>query len=177
MEVKISQFMEPLIKQGGIMRTFIPIILLSCFIMGCEQPLDDPDNAYVSGIIYQYAFAIDSVYVDTGWIYTDWEFSNPVESVQVWIEGDINSSVPYQGPDIQGYTNSEGLFSVPVYLGQTLSDNSITGYDFVEYADVRVFAVFKGNIFDFGGGLTVARGKDSRLFPIALTWFLKPWSN
>lgn len=177
MEIEKERFMELFIKRGGMMKYLSIAILLTCLLIGCEQQPDDVDNAVVTGVIYQYATATDSVFSDSEWVYTDWEFANPVESVQVWVEGDPNSSLPYEGPDIEGYTDENGYFSIPVYLGEEPSEGSMTGYKYIEYADVRVFAVYKGNMFDFGGGVTLGRGKEFKLFPIALTWFLNPWGS
>jgi hypothetical protein len=154
---------------------------------------DDPDNATISGevyknVVYTDSVAIgfkwvytDSVLVDSVWVYTDsmlspmewrytdWYFTNPVESVQVWVESDENSAVPYTGPVIMGYTDSLGRFSIPIYLGHTYCD--LTGYTYLYYADVRVFCIYKGGwSYDFGGGLTLKAGEEFKLFPICMEW-------
>ncbi|MDI6839943.1 MAG: hypothetical protein QMD71_03660 [bacterium] len=146
------------------------LLLLSLLLItGCEQKPLDTDNAVVSAYIYEYAVPTDSVFVDSVWEYTKWDFYNPVESVQVFVEPDIASAIPYRGPDIIGYTDSTGLFSIPVYLGHTQCGSS---YEYVYYADVRVLCVYKGGkYYDYGGGITLARGKEFRLWPIALMWF------
>jgi len=171
-------------------KRFFPYLLsaIYCllFFTGCDeqQPLDDPDNAIVSGYVYQLAVATDSVIdtiirdtlgipTDTLWTYIDWDFSIPVESVQVWVESDCGSDVPYQGPDIDGYTDSNGFYNIPIYLGhRAVKDcaGNITGYEYVYFADVRVFVVYKGLFYDFKGGITLGRAREFRLFPIALDW-------
>jgi len=159
--------------------------VLCLLLLGCEQKIDDPDNAVVSGYIYREAIPSDSTFAciestlvdtvnnvweyDSGWVYIDWDFYNPVESVEVFVESDISSSIPYCGPDIIGYTDSTGLFSIPVYLGHTYCQE--TGYNYVYYADVRVLCVYKGVSYDFGGGITLSRGKEFKLWTICLKWF------
>lgn len=157
-------------------------ILMLTFFLGCAQDSADEDNAIVTGHIYKKATPSDSVLdsivvdtlsggVDTFWTYIDWDFSVPVESVKVYVESDENSEVPYQGSDIIGYTDAHGVFSIPVYLGNTPKCERITGYEPVYYADVRVLAVYKMNGYDFGGGITLGRGKTFPLWDIALVWF------
>lgn len=148
--------------------------LLVCLLIGCERKPDDPSNAIVSGKIYKLAVATDSVFADSQWKYTDWNFLNPVESVQVWIERDPNSSNSYKGPGIVGITDSSGNFSIPVNLGEDSVQGNVTGYRYVEYADVEVKAIYKGVLtYNFGGGITLERGETFPLFPIALTQFTK----
>ena len=165
---------------------FYCLLFTSYFLLpGCEQKIDDPDNAIVSGCIYREAIPSDSTFAciestlvdsannvweyDSGWVYIDWDFYNPVESVEVFVESDITSSVPYCGPDIISYTDSTGLFSIPVYLGHTYYPG--TGYNYVYYADIRVLCMYKGVSYDFGGGITLGRGKEFRLWTICLKWF------
>ena len=154
------------------------ILLAVLFMLGCEQLPDDPDNAIVSGYIYKQAVAVESVWVDPVWEYVEWEFFDPAESIHVWVESDITSAVPYLGPDIDGYTNVNGFFSIPVYLGHTGvkdANGNIIGYEYNDYADVRVMVlqtVEPGGInYDFGGGITLGRGKEFRLYTIAIPWF------
>lgn len=146
------------------------VIFLLCLLplLGCEQMADDPDNAILSGEVYRHVIYTDSVFIDTVWVYTDCYFTDPVESVQVWVESDVESDIPYTGPDIKGYTDSHGRFSIPVYLGHTYSD--LTGYTYVYYADVRVFCVKGGWFYDFGGGISLKAGEEFKLFPICLEW-------
>jgi hypothetical protein len=143
-------------------------------ILGCEQKPSDSSNAIVSGNVYRSVVYKDSTWRDSVWVYTDWDFYDPAESVQVWIEGDCESEIPYAGPDVMGYTDSLGRFEIPIYLGHTLikdSDGSITGYEYVYYADVRVWCVYKGGLFyDFGGGITLEAGEVFELFPICIEW-------
>ena len=143
-------------------------------ILGCEQKATDPSNAIVSGYVYRSVVYTDSTLQDSIWVYTDWDFYDPVESVQVWVESDIMSSIPYNGPDVMGYTDASGKFSIPVYLGHnTIKDaeGSIVGYEYVHYADVRVWCVYKGGLsYDFGGGITLEAGKEFELYPICLEW-------
>lgn len=154
------------------------ILLVILILLGCEQLPDDPDNAIVSGYIYHQAVPIESVLVDGEWKYVNWEFYDPAESVQVFVESDINSSTPYRGPDVIGYTDSTGFYSIPVYLGHTeIKDykGNIVGYDYVDYCDVRVLIVQDGrSSYDFGGGITLNRGGEFRLWTIAMTWFISP---
>jgi len=147
----------------------LAVVLL---LLGCYQDLDDPDNAIVSGYVYECAVAGGDTLYGEGY-YTEAEFYNPVESVHVWIESDIESEIPYMGPDVDGYTDANGFFSIPVYLGHTerLSSYHVVDYDYVYYADVSVFWVYKGMLFyDFGGGITLGRGKEFRLFETTLLW-------
>jgi len=143
-------------------------------ILGCEQKPNDSNNALVSGYVYRSVAYKDSTWYDSIWIYTDWDFYDPAESVQVWVEGDCDSEVPYNGPDIMGYTDSLGRFEIPIYLGHTPImdyDGLITGYEYVYYADVRVWCVYKGGLFyNFGGGITLEAGKEFELFPICIGW-------
>jgi len=143
-------------------------------ILGCEQKPSDSSNVIVSGYVYHSVVYTDSTLHDSVWVYTDWDFYDPAESVQVWVESDITSSVPYTGPDIMGYTDSLGRFEIPIYLGHTPIkdyDGFITGYEYVYYADVRVWCVYKGGLFyDFGGGITLEAGKEFELFPICIEW-------
>ncbi len=164
----------------------VSCILFSIFFMGCneKQPLDDPDNAIVSGYVYKRATPTDSVIdtiirdtagipIETLWTYIDWTFSDPAESVQVWIESDITSPLPYAGPDIDGYSDSTGFYSIPIYLGHTAvkaCGGDIVGYEYTYFADARVFVLYKGFIYDFGGGITLGRGREFRLFPISISW-------
>ncbi|MBI4723027.1 MAG: hypothetical protein HY769_08565 [Candidatus Stahlbacteria bacterium] len=148
------------------------LVLVFC-LLGCEQLPDDPDNAIVSGYIYKRATPIDSVLVEGNWKYIEWDFYDPAESIHVWIESDLASTIPYKGPDIDGYTDKNGLFSIPIYLGHTEDVNH--NYEYMYYADVRVFVPYiLGSdtlMYDFGGGITLGRGKDFRLYPISLSWF------
>lgn len=146
------------------------VIFLLCLLplLGCEQMADDPDNAIISGKIYRHVVYTDSVFAESLWVYTNWYFTDPVESVQVWVESDISSAVPYVGPDVMGYTDSEGIFSIPLYLGHTYC--SLTGYSYVYYADVRVFCIYGGWFYDFGGGITLKEGEEFKLFPTCLEW-------
>ena len=147
------------------------ILVLVLALLGCEQLPDDPDNAIVSGYIYKQATPIESVLVDGNWKYIKWDFYDPAESIQVWIEGDLTSTIPYAGPDIDGYTDKNGLFSIPIYLGHT-EDATTHNYEYKYYVDVRVFVIGSATLmYDFGGGITLGRGKEFRLFPIALSWF------
>lgn len=151
--------------------------IIAMVLFGCEQTADDPDNAIVSGYVYRHVAYTDSVFVDTAWIYTDWYFYDPIESVQVWVESDITSKVPYTGPDIMGYTDSLGRFEIPVYLGhRPIKDYSgfVTGYEYVYYADVRVWCAYKGTLLhDFGGGITLEAGKRFELYPVCMEWLTK----
>lgn len=157
-------------------KLFVLIIMLVVF--GCYQLPEDPDNAIISGYIYKRAVPVESVWVDETWKYIDWEFFDPAESVQVWVESDFTSQVPYRGPDIDGYTDANGLYTIPIYLGHTKvkdANGNIVGYEYTDYADVRVFALHflvpDTLIYDFGGSITLGRGREFRLPPIALPWF------
>jgi hypothetical protein len=148
------------------------------FLLGCEQLPEDPDNAIISGYIYKKAIATDSVFVDGAWTVIEWNFYDPAESIHVWVESDLASSIPYVGPDVDGYTNADGLFSIPIYLGHTekrACAGELTGYEYTYYADVRVFAIHdirgRPSMSDFGSGITLGRGKEFRLWNIALQWF------
>ncbi len=162
-------------------------ILLVCLLplLGCEQMEDDPDNAIVKGTIYRHVVFTDSVFQDTVWVYTDWHFTDPAEGVQVWVEGDITSQVPYGGPDVMGYTDENGVYRIPVYLGHDYGQftgdiyeeltSEFPGYTHVYYADVRVFTVYRGGWFyDFGGGITLRAGEEFVLWPICLEWGYTP---
>ncbi|MCK4595467.1 hypothetical protein KAT73_01700 [candidate division WOR-3 bacterium] len=163
------------------------LILLLCLlpILGCEQMEDDPDNAIVTGVVYRHVVFTDSIFQcqDSIWVYTDWYYTDPAESVQVWVESDEMSGVPYIGPDVMGYTDSEGIYRIPIYLGHTYGTFSgdvynelsedFTGYTYKYYADVRVFCLYKGGWFyDFGGGLTLKAGEEFILFPVCLDWYV-----
>lgn len=166
------------------MRKFIIPLLCLLPILGCEQAEDDPDNAIVTGRVYKHVVFTDSIFVDTAWVYTDWRFTDPAESVQVWVEGDEGSAVPYRGADIMGYTDSDGVYRIPVYLGHTYGrfsgdvyddPGAFSGYTYVYYADVRVFCVYKGGwSYDFGGGITLRSGEEFVLWPICLEWGYTP---
>jgi len=150
---------------------FVASLLL---ILGCEQKPGDSSNAIVSGNVYRSVVYTDSTWQDSVWVYTEWDFYNPVESVQGWIEGDCESAIPYAGPDVMGYTDSLGRFEVPVYLGHNLIkdyNGFIMGYEYVHYADVKVWCVYKGGFFyNFGGGITLEAGEVFELFPICFVW-------
>jgi hypothetical protein len=170
--------MASFIRWEDNMRKFLALTAVF-FLLGCEQLPEDPDNAVVSGYIYKKAVATDSVFVDNAWTVIKWDFYDPAESVHVWVESDLASSAPYVGPDISGYTDENGLFSIPVYLGhkeQRTCAGDLLGYEYVYYADVRVFALNdiagRGTMSDFGSGITLNRGSEFRLWTIALQWFI-----
>jgi len=150
------------------MKKKVVVFLLLCLLplLGCEQKADDPDNAILLGEVYRHVVYTDSVFIDTVWVYTDCYFTDPVESVQVWVESDEESGVPYIGPDIMAYTDSLGKFRIPVYLGHTYAD----GYDYRYYVDVRVFCIKGAWFYDFGGGITLKAGEEFKLYPICLEW-------
>ena len=140
------------------------VLTLFALFLGCAQEPGDEDNAVVTGRIYKYAeyeTPSDSV----------WIFYEPVESVTVYVESDIDSDIPYEGPDIIGFTDSRGIFSIPVYLGNTADATKPSGYKPVYYADVRVLVVYNGKGYDFGGGITLGRGDTFYLGSISLEWF------
>ncbi len=178
-----------ILKLGGEMKCtklLVLCLVFFTFLVGCnqQQPLDDPDNAIVSGYVYKTAIPTDSVIdsvvvdtlgipTDTIWAYIDWAYSNPAENVHVWVESDLCSEIPYVGPDIDGYTDSTGFYSVPIYLGHTAvkaCGGDITGYEYVYFADVRVFVLYTSFMYDFGGGITLGRAREFRLPTIALNW-------
>lgn len=157
-------------------KAFMLIIIL--ILLGCKQLPHDPDNAIVSGYIYKRAVPVESVWVNNSWRYIKWDFYDPAESIHVWVESDMTSSTPYLGPDIDGYTNANGFYRIPVYLGHTEVrdiNGNIIRYEYTHYADVRVFVfhllVPDTMMYDFGGGITLGRGREFRLPPIALAWF------
>lgn len=155
------------------------LLLVSIFvvsilvILGCEQQPTDSSNATVVGYVYHNVEYTDSVFQDSIWIYTQWHFEHPAESVLVFVEGDILSKVPYKGPDKWGYTDSLGRYEIPVYLGHDpiYLGADIVGYEYVHFCDARVLAIYKGGWFyDFGGGITLHAGHEFRLWPICLEW-------
>ncbi|MDD2890410.1 MAG: hypothetical protein PHE49_07205 [bacterium] len=162
-------------------RGFLILVSVMFFFIGCKKNTDDDKNAIIKGKVYKYAIPIDSSLDNSGhYVYT-WDFLEPVAGVQVWVESDPESKVPYKGADIQTYTNSKGEFADTIFLGQEADVNNITGYKYIEYADVRLFMLYKNaagyTIFDIGGGLTLGMGKTLELPPVALTWFIADTSS
>lgn len=173
-------------KQITVLLTYCLLLTAYCLLTtGCEQKSDDIDNAFITGYIYQSRLGSgDSTYVVTDssydtlagqwdysgyWFYFDCNYVNPVESVQIWVESDIESSIPYNGPDIYGYTDANGYYEIPVYLGHTYCP---TGYDYVYSADVQVWYISKSGLyFSWGGGITLKRGGEFRLPTICLEDF------
>jgi hypothetical protein len=119
---------------------WIPVILIMLSLWGCDPNQDSPDYATISGRIF-----------------SDSTMTQGVRDVAVVVESDIESQIPYSGPDQFAWTDSDGCFSVSFYLGH---ENESTGEITHTYiADCAVSYWYHGHFFAWDGGVTVASGK------------------
>jgi hypothetical protein len=99
-----------------------------------------------------------------GWVYTDASHTRGVEGVQVIIESDPESEVPYEGPDRWTVSDASGHFEGAVFLG-----NSDGDYNYV--ADLSVGYFWHGKSFSWIGGITVSPGSVFTLPAVDTTMF------
>lgn len=129
----------------------IPILInLSILIYGCGLTEDSASYAIVEG-----------------YVYTDASFSAGVPDVEVIIESDLQSDIPYSGPDVITYTDSTGYFVAEVYLQHTRSD-SVAIYTYT--ADVSVYYYYRGNSLRING-VTLHTGKRYQMPSVHLGMF------
>lgn len=102
-----------------------------------------------------------------GYVYTDATFTTGAPGVEVIIESDLQSDIPYTGPDVITFTDSTGYFVAEVYLQHTRSD-SVAIYTYT--ADVSVYFYHRGNSFRING-VTLHTGKRYQLPPVHLGMF------
>lgn len=130
----------------------IPIAMMICCMWGCDPDQDSPDYATISGRIF-----------------TDSTMTQGVEDVEVLVESDIESQMPYEGPDQFAWTDEHGYFSVSFYMGHTSSGSGVVEHTYV--ADCRVSYWYRGRMFDWVSGVTVGSGKEYSLPDVHLGQF------
>ena len=131
---------------------WIPIILMTILMLGCDPDQESPDYTTV-----------------TGRIFTDSTMTVGVEGVGIIVESDLTSEVPYTGPDQFTWTESDGRFSVSFYLGHDVQSSGTITHHYI--ADCAVSYWYRGRSFAWTGGVTVASGKDYSLPNVHLGQF------
>lgn len=117
-------------------------------VAACDEGIDDWESSARIG----------------GWVFTDPSHSSGVEGVQVILEADPQSEVPYEGPDRWTVTDAAGHFEGAVFLGY--KDSS-----YVYTADLSVGYFWHGKAFRWTGGVTVAPGSMFTLPAVDTTMF------
>ena len=92
-----------------------------------------------------------------------------VQGVQVVVESDQTSQIPYSGPDQFANTNQNGLFSASFFLGFTADSSGAVTHTYM--ADCKVSYWFQGRTYTWDAGVTVASGKDYTLPDVSLDQF------
>ena len=131
---------------------FVPLTLIIFGLWGCDPDQDSPDYATI-----------------TGYIYTDSTMAQGVSGVRVIVESDIESEVPYSGPDQFGWTDNNGHFSISFYLGHENVAGNVVEHTYI--ADCAVSYWHQGHFFAWTGGVTVASGKEYTLPNVHLGQF------
>ena len=119
---------------------WIPIILTLCCLWGCDPEQDSPDYATISGRIF-----------------SDSTMTQGLQNVAIVVESDIESQIPYSGPDQFAWTDSDGYYSVSFYLGHENQTSGTVAHTYI--ADCAVSYWYQGHAFIWDGGVTVASGK------------------
>jgi hypothetical protein len=116
-------------------------LILSAVLLGmtgCDEGINDYNSsAKVSGYVKE-------------------SISNPtgIPGVKVIIESDVDSEVPYLGPDRWFETDASGYFEGYIFLGAAEDDP--TEYTYV--ADLSAAYLADGMSFSWNGGITVSPG-------------------
>jgi hypothetical protein len=106
----------------------------------------------------------------SGYVFMDETESQGVPGVQVLLESDPTSEVPYDGPDRWFYTDENGYFEGTLYLGS--ERDPVTGkITYKYYGDVAVSYYHQGTAFSWVGGATVQAGGNFICPPVNLSQF------
>jgi hypothetical protein len=121
-------------------------------ITGCDEGTNDSSSsAKISG------YVLESTETPTG-----------VSGVRVVIESDIESDIPYQGPDRWFETDQNGYFEGYIFLGM---DDEVPN-EYVYVADLSVgYWTSESQTFSWDGGITVGPGSHFTLPTVYLTMF------
>ncbi len=114
----------------------LPVFVIGAvlFLSACN---DEDQTAEVTGTVYWaethiFPDPIDTTKEDT-LIYL-----NPAPNVQVYLEQDKSSDIPYLGEDLYTVTDTDGTYSFTVYLGRKYSEE--TGlFEDLKMCDVRLY--------------------------------------
>ncbi len=87
-------------------------------------------------------------------------YLNTAPGVEVYLEQDKSSDIPYGGEDLYTVTDSAGGYSFVVYLGRTYDEGSMM-YEEQRMADVRLFYQWtpNGNYTLHNGGTAYIAGQ------------------
>lgn len=120
----------------------LPIVIFGAVfaISGCSQ---EKRTAEIYGTVYWAEVHIipnsnDTTREDTIM------YLNPAPDVQVYLEQDQGSDIPYQGEDLYTTTNSDGEYTFTVYLGRNYDPNTLM-YEEISMCDVRLAFLWTPN--------------------------------
>ncbi len=87
-------------------------------------------------------------------------YLNPAPDVEVYLEQDKSSDMPYTGEDLYTTTDNNGQYSFVVYLGRSFDENSMM-FKEQRMADVRLYFQWTphGNYTLYNGGTAYIAGQ------------------
>ncbi|GEM_PF-2633965 len=120
----------------------LPIVVFGAVfaLSGCSE---ESHTAEVYGTVYWEEAHIITDSIDTTKQDTIF-YLNPAPNVQVYLEQDQSSDIPYQGEDLYTTTDNNGEYSFTVYLGRNYDANDYM-FDELHMCDVRLYYLWTPN--------------------------------
>ncbi len=138
----------------------LPIVVFGAVfaLSGCSE---DSYTAEVYGTVYWAETHLTPNPTDTTQVDTI-IYLNPAPDVQVYLEQDQSSDMPYQGEDLYTTTDDNGEYTFTVYLGRNFDANTYM-FDELHMCDVRLYYLWtpNGNYTLHEGGTAYIAGQMS----------------